>query len=103
MWYAGADFRMSFGWNRVTQFTFSQALSETNTYTRITTISALAGLRFNILDRLYVATEAYLNASATDQERNIISFTSATTATTTTTGNSANLSPAVGILIFFRF
>ncbi len=101
--YAGTDFRYAVNSNKSEDFAnnvlVNQSFGDNKTYT----ISPFLGLRYNIIEQLYVATEVNLNVAYSETTNTNKNIPAGTTAINKSYTYSAILQPAVGLFFFYRF
>lgn len=101
--YYGADLRLSLGSTRTEDHTGNVFLTVTTNDSNITTFSPLLGIRYALMDRLYVATETNYNFNwtSTTNQRNTL----ATGVINTSSSNVFNMSlqPGLGLYLFYQF
>lgn len=101
--YYGTDLRLSLGNTRTEDHTGNVFLSVTTNDNNITTLSPLLGIRYALMDRLYVATETNFNFSwtSTNNQRNTIA-TGVINTSSSSVFNMA-LQAGVGLYLFYQF
>ena len=100
--YFGADFRYSVYSNKSEIFTSNILVRQIFQDSKYYILSPLLGLRYNIIDQLYVATEVNLNLGYFESTYTNTDIPGST-AVNKSYGYQAILQPAVGLFFFYRF
>jgi hypothetical protein len=101
--YYGADIRLSLGTTRTEDHTGNVFLTVTTNDSNITTFAPLFGVRFALMDRLYVATETNFNFNwtSTTSQRNTLA--TGVINTSSTRVFNMLLQPGIGLYLFYQF
>jgi hypothetical protein len=101
--YYGADLRLSLGSTRTEDHTGNVFLSITTNDSNITTFSPLFGIRYALMDRLYVATETNFNFSSTSTTNQRNTLATGVINSSSSSVFNMSLQPGVGLYLFYQF
>lgn len=101
--YGGADARAILAWTRSTDFIGTQSTAESLASSKGINLSPFIGLRYNIIEQLYVATEASLSLNYFETVTTNRNLLNGNESTTKFYSYSAAFQPAVGLFFFYRF
>ena len=103
MFYGGGDVRGILSWSRSENISNNLKTNELLGSQKGLSLSPFIGLRFNVLDQLYFATEANLTLNYFESISTSRDLVSGTSATNKAYSHNAALAPAVGLFCFYRF
>lgn len=101
--YGGVDVKPILSWTNSSDYSNSLATTQTLSNSKGVNASPFIAVRYNIVEQLYVATEASLSLSYTQTTNTTSNFISGSNGVTRAYNYAASVQPAVGLYVFYRF